>query len=450
MGTETTLYPFQREGVERMKALGGRVLLADSPGLGKGPQCLFYAKEERCRPTIVVCPASLKWHWQTEAARHVGLRAEVLEGRTPPKRGLGALPPLIILNYDILSGWVELLRELEPSLVILDECQATQSRKSQRTKAAKYLCHKVERVIAASGTPMMNRPADLFPTLNILRPDLFPSWNAYAQTHCNPKRGRFGWDYSGASRLEELNAKIAPFMIRRRKEEVLEDLPAKIRGVIPLDIEDRNQYVQARDDFRRWLKKNPVLNSTNRVEASTQLGHLKRLAARLKLKAVFGFVDDFLARGQKLVLFAIHKSIVKALKDRYGLRCVVVNGDVVGVNRQRAVDRFKHDRKCVLFVGNIRAACAGWSCNVTSHVAFAEIEWVPALHAQAEDRVRGIGRGTGGTCYAHYLVARGTIEERLCAMIQKKQTDVIDVAIDGGEVHETLDLYDELLRELRR
>jgi len=262
------LYPFQAEDVERMRQFNGRVLLASTMGLGKTVQALSYlTTTPGALPAVVVCPASVKFVWEQEAER-MGVSSIVLSGRAPYE-----VEPvdLYIINYDILvdkvkifrngrmkvlgGAWLKTLRRFQPQTIIIDECHFAKNPKSKRTKAIKKLCRKIPHVLALSGTPMTNRPAELWPTLNLLRPDVWPAFWPFAQSYCGLTHGYFGWDWSGATHLDKLNVQLTKYvMIRRRKEDVLKDLPAKLRDTVPCVMRDPGTYHWAEEDFAGCCK----------------------------------------------------------------------------------------------------------------------------------------------------------------------------------------------------
>jgi SWI/SNF-related matrix-associated actin-dependent regulator 1 of chromatin subfamily A len=238
-------------------------------------------------------------------------------------------------------------------------------------------------------------------------------------------------------------------MIRRRKVDVLKDLPAKTVSVITLPI-DRKEYQLAVDDFLTWLasKGSDKARRAAKAEGLVKLGALKRLAGELKLQMVCKWVDDFLSMNDgKLVLFAIHKKIIRALQTRYKSLCVVVDGSVSNRDRQIAVDSFQRNTKCRLFIGNIKAAGVGLTLTAASTVAFAEIEWSPGMHVQAEDRVHRIGQVNASMIY--YFVAEQTIETHLLKILQRKQK-VINQVVDGGARNSKGNIYRALIREITR
>lgn len=453
-------YEYQKEGVWDMEDFlhaGGGALLADEMGLGKTLQTLWLLRRKRVGemfPALVVTPASVKYVWEHQAATHARLHAQVLEGRTPPAGRLGFVPKLMVINPDILTHWLPYLLRIGLRTLVLDESQYFANLTAQRTKTVILLAREVPYRIALSGTPLVNRPSELWPALHVLRPDKFPSFFSFAQEYCKPRRTPWGWEYKGATNLPKLHAKLRrTCMVRRLKRDVLHELPAKVRRVVPMELADRAEYAHAAGDFMGWLRatygKGRAARAA-RAAAVVRIGYLLRLAAKLKVRSVVDWANSFLYEypDEKLVLFAIHSKMIKVLQRRVKAKSVTVDGTVVGRRRKLAVDTFRRDRDTRLFIGNIRAAGTGVDGlqEVCSNAAFTELWWRPGDHIQAEDRLHRIGQE--GSTWISYLVAGGTIEEHLCRIIQEKQ-EVIHATLDGaGEVAD-LDVFDQLLAVLR-
>ena len=454
----TELFKYQKKGVIQIDKFDGRVLLADEMGLGKTIQALTWFKENpQLKLMIVICPAHLKWNWQREATIHINTRSEVLEGRKPPTRQLLSSHRILIINYDILPYWLEYLQELEPDLIVIDECQAIKNRSAIRTKAVQKLCKGIPHVIAISGTPLENRPIELYPSINIVRPDVFNSFYEYAHRHCKPQRKPWGWVYNGATNIPELHNKlIDTMMIRRRKRDVLKDLPEKTRNVVVVDLPNRKEYDEAEKNFLGWLARTyskGKAKSAAQAERLTQMGYLKRLAGTLKLPLVVEWITEFLEESnEKLVLFGIHKVVMKQLKEHFKGMCVVVDGTVTGHHRQQAVESFQNCKNVRLFLGNIDAAGTGINLTAASTLAFGELSWVPAKHLQAEDRIHRIGQKNAASIF--YLVARNTIEETLCKVLQEKQgvlNSTLDGSVQGVDHLDIMNQVEEtMLRERRK
>lgn len=457
----TVLREYQADDIERVIIEGCRHLIAYDMGLGKSLLGLSVMQRMHLEPTIVVCPSSLKANWLNEVTKHTERTAVVLHGTRPEKQQIHRLEKLYIVNYDILGptrnikrgdGWIEYLVALKPQLVILDEVQMIGDRSSARTKWVDILCRGVPHILGLSGTPITNRPAEMYPTLRILRPKQYKTFHTFAHRFCSPKRTFWGWDYSGASNLDVLHAELtAPdgVMIRRRKADVLHELPAINRIVLPLEMDNRKEYDQAQHDFLTWIKLHHIerLGKVKRAMKLTQLSYLRRLAAICKLPRVFDWIDHFLAGSDgKLLGFAIHKSIINRLEERYRSICVVIDGSKTAKERQVAEQRFQRDRRTRILFGNIKAAGVGLNLTAAHTSALIELPWKPADCTQAEARAYGRLNDIHGID-SYYLIATNSIEEKLCKLIQKKQRN-IDEVLDGTTQDDSINIYDELVAEM--
>lgn len=443
------LRKYQREGVRRIDEAGGRALLADEMGLGKTIQASTYASRFQC--VIVVCPASVKRNWEREIMYNLERSVEVLEGTKPPRHRLTTPHSFIVVSYNLLHAWKKFLISLNADCVILDEVHYIKSRETQRYKVTKEICSTVPHIVALSGTPLTNRPAELWTILNLLKPSKFKSFTEFARRYCEPVYRPWGWQYKGATNLTELHKKLKPFMIRRLKSDVLDELPSLQRVVQPIEIQDRHEYQEASTDLIRWLAKENKRKASKakRAEKLVRFGYLLRLAAKLKFWSVVDWIDSFQENcDRKLVLFAKHKKIIRWLQDHYRSQSVAVTGELSSIKRQHAIDKFNKDKRTKLFVGQLEAAGTGINLqHGASDVAFVELSFVPALHTQAEARVHRMGQTRGSLIT--YLVARGTVEENLCEILQKKQ-DVLDQVVDGKDTEQdtSFDVYDLLENQL--
>ncbi len=468
------LYKYQRKAVKRIEYFKGRALLADEMGLGKTWEALWWCKKHPEKtPIIVVCPANLKWVWEMEAWKLLKIRAVVLSGRTPPKsikKGFQLNPKeMYIINYEVLNWWVRYLWKLKAKVLIVDECHYQKSRGAKRTQAVLRLSkgpmtkkrykkgpnkgkrkrRRIPHVLAISGTPLTNRPHELYTTLRLVQPKIYKNHKFFAHRYCQPVWREWGWEYKGATNIQELHRRLkSQMMIRNLKKDVLKDLPDKTRMVIPLEIEDRKEYQEAETNFIAWLtKKSPAkAEKAGKAKQLVQLGYLKRLAADLKMSLVMQWIEDFMEESSgKLVVFAIHKRVIKQIHEQYPHTSVVIDGSVSNKNRKRAVQTFQRNKKIRLFIGNLTAAGVGITLTAAHTLMFCELDWVPGNHTQAEDRIHRIGQENAAMIY--YLVAKDTIEEKLCKIIQKKQR-IVSQILDGSIKKNTLDVFKSLNKAL--
>lgn len=448
-----TLMPFQKQGVAFLEARNGRALLADEMGLGKTVQALAWLQlHPELRPAVIICPATLKWNWAKEAKKWLNNpTVNILSGEAG--QPLNEKNDIIIVNYDIVrnkwvgkgkgakeierTGWVDYLKDINPSVIVLDEAHAVKNNSAFQTKAVKKLCRGVPHVLALTGTPATSRPIELYNALTLVDKTVVPDFWKFVHRYCNAKHTGFGWDFSGASNTEELHQRlVSTIMIRRLKTDVLKDLPPKIYSSIPIDIDNKAEYDKAANDFIGWLKEEKgkeAAEKAARAETLVKIGALKQLVVEGKMKAAMEWIAEMIEANGKLVVFAEHKAVVDALMAKFEQMAVKVDGSVTGEKRQKAVEKFQEDDSIRLLVGNIKAAGEGITLTASHNVAFLEYPWTPGAMAQAEDRCHRIGQTRGVNVY--YLVAHDTIEEELIDILDKKRVN-LDMILDGKETEE--------------
>lgn len=445
------LLPFQAAGVSYALATlreGRGVLLADEMGLGKTVQTIVVANVLQPRTVLVVCPASLKRNWQREWERWstLGLSVGIAEGSNWPETAV------VIVNYDILSRFPDQLGR-QWDLLILDEAHKVKNPKAARTQAA--LSIQARWRLYLTGTPLLNRPVELWPLIHSLDPERFSNFFGFAKRYCAAKQVPAGrkmvWDFSGASNLSELQHVLrSRVMVRRRKSEVLRELPPKWRQIIELDpngaagaLEAEREawerftcwYSEQRakcdliaaEDTEAWRRAVAELQQGARAFFS-ELAHLRHTTALAKVPAVVAHVEELLESADKVVVFAHHLDVIGAIADglrKYGV--VTLTGDTPAAARQEAVDAFQSDPKVRVFVGSITAAGLGLTLTAAHVVVFAELDWVPANVTQAEDRCHRIGQQD--SVLVQHLVLAGSIDAHVARVIVDKQ-DVADRALD--------------------
>ncbi len=445
------LFRYQRECVAELDWFGGRALLALPPGLGKTVVAdEWLRRHPEVLPAAVVCPATVKFVWARHCRAILGREALVLDGRRADLPRPAEPPALVVVNYDVLSGWLPWLRRLGVGAVVADECQYAVNPKARRTRALASLCRGVPHVLALSGTPLVNRPAELWPVLSILRPDAFRARREYLHRYCGPELTPWGWQFRGSTHPEELHRLLAETcMVRRTKEEALPDLPPKLRSVVPLPLSDPAEYAGAEADFLGWLRAldEDAARRAARAEAVQRVGGLLRLAARLKTPAALEWCRSHLDSGEKLVVAAWQRGVVTALAEGLADRgALEMHGGTPRAERERIVDAFQHDPARRVIVGNIQTVGVGVTLTASRTVAFAELSWRPGDLTQAEDRCHRVG--ATGTVLCRYLIAAGTVEERMLRIVRDKQR-TLDAVLDGREADNGEGVFDELIRDLR-
>jgi SWI/SNF-related matrix-associated actin-dependent regulator of chromatin subfamily A-like protein 1 len=439
------LKPFQRAGVRYLLAQR-RAFLADEQGLGKTIEALATLEADGAYPAIVVCPASLKLNWLRELA--VWLPARSAQALTGTRADAPiAAADVTVVNYDIVAGRLAALQALAPRALVLDESHYCKNAAAKRTQAVQRLSGAVPRdglVLALTGTPVMNRPPELISQLRIL--GRLADFGSGAQ---------FGKRFRGTDAHLRLHWHLrARCFARRLKADVLPQLPAKTRGVVPVELNNEPEYRLAERDLVAWLQSQPLnlreldakVAAALRAERLVRLNALKLLAARGKLHAALGWIHDFCSSGERLVVFAHHREIQRALIERFPAALHIL-GEDSPIARDRALRAFQESDSAEnqLIVCSIEVAGHGITLTRSSNVAFLELDWTPAKHDQAEDRCHRLGQLD--TVNATYLLAAGTVDETIATLLERKRA-VIGAVTDGLAEDEE-GVVDALIRELR-
>lgn len=363
---------------------------------GKTVEALAYlALHPAMRPAVIVCPASLKMNWQREIDSWMETDEIWVIINSGKPYNLDKAD-IVIINYDILKKWLPELQRIEPEIMILDESHSVKNPKAARSKAAKELAAVVPHKILLTGTPVLNRPSELWNQLGIIRPDEYSSnrffnWHLrYTAAHkIRIGRDKTAWDFSGASNLDELAQSLKSIMIRRTKEQVLPELPAKRRSTVLIPIDNRKEYDRADKEFVAWMteqKGEAAAERASHVEQLAKREYLKQVAIKGKMKAAIEWIKTFLESGEKLIVFGTHRSTIESVMSEFSDCAVSVIGGMKAEAKDEAVKAFQNDPNIQLFVGNIQAAGVGLTLTAASNVAFLELADGPEMLKQCEDR----------------------------------------------------------------
>lgn len=493
-----TLRPYQVEGfrwLARLASLGFGGILADEMGLGKTLQMIALVKSLRDSgqldgPVLVGCPASLVFNWADEFARFApdvpvcaleGSRAHrealllratqgAAEGRvsgcggntgegvrTDEEQVANApradAPCVIVASYDRVRIDGPQLASVEWGLVVLDEAQYIKNHATKTTRAVKRLRARLR--FALTGTPVENRLSELWSIFDFLMPGFLGSYERFRERY---ELGIIGEDEEAAARLRAL---IEPFVLRRRKADVLTDLPVKFESIryVPLGREQRRLYDGAEQRLREDLNAQKRQNASraNRrghipdaekstVEVLAELTRLRQIAldpalvfenykgGAEKLGAIMELVDEAMEAGRKVLVFSQFTSYLDVLSaelDRRGIGHFAITGATPKRERVRLVNAFNDDETPVFLV-SLKAGGTGLNLTGASVVVHADPWWNAAATDQATDRAHRIGQSREVDVYK--VVAKGTIEERIVAL-QEAKRDLADsvIAATGGE-----------------
>jgi len=437
------LFGFQRVGVEFVLAAGGRALIADEMGLGKTPQgiasSLMLMRQHGARKVLVVCPASLKINWYREWIRFGGIEPTIWHGQ----KRIGSLDAAVhIINFDIVAKFRTELETLDFDIIVIDEAHYLKNKDAIRSQAIFGGYDRKNRIrrkpfparyaVLLTGTPVLNRPGELFPLLNFIAPDRFNDWFTYANRYgaWSPMNmeGR-PWK---PQHLDELHSRTQDIVIRRKKVDVLKDLPPKLVSdvFVELTAEQRKEYRRVLADVaEEWKeaardKKKPTLN---------ELQILTSLLNTIKLDKVRELVSELQNEDdvRSVLVFSTRLDPLKTLRREYGDRAIYIDGSMTPEQRQLEVDRFQKGEATVALL-SLRAAGVGLTLTTADTVIFLDQDFVPANHQQAEDRAHRIGQVNPVQIY--YLLAEDTIDEDLRALLAEKVATTSQIT--DGEVRQ--------------
>jgi SWI/SNF-related matrix-associated actin-dependent regulator 1 of chromatin subfamily A len=447
-----------------------KFLLLDTPGLGKTASSIIAALESNVKKILVICPASLKLNWKKEISiyddsdnvsiiqrewkpnKWTIINYDILDKfNTIEKPKKGKKPKFKFQEYDEVAINNQILNE-KFDLIICDEAHYLKSSSSNRTKHVKKIVKSIKKRWFLTGTPITNKPVDLFSLLSMVEHPLSTNYNSFLYSYCNAKtmmiKGRRIIKADGASNLEELNRRIKPVSIRRRKEDVL-DLPDKIISPVYIELDDDDK-VDYETSVERYIQmREEQGKNISYAKKLVELSVLRRWVAEKKLKHTKELINKSLESDKKVIVFTDYTSVVNTLKEEYKDICVVINGETSQKDRQKAVEDFQNNPNVRLFIGNTVAAGVGLTLTAAEVVIVNDLNWTPANVDQSLDRAFRIGQTKDVICY--FPLFDDTIDTIVYEVLDKKR-DIINMAIDGvidnkGVIEEVIDRLDEKFKK---
>lgn len=396
------LMDFQQEGLSFLLQ-HDRCLLADEMGLGKTVQALACIASERALPALIIPPAHLTRNWQEETARFLRV-----EGRAPRIHVIRGLKPydlpeadVYIMHYLLLRGWKQVLKDFPVRAVIFDEIQELRHAGTEKYSAASLLSEECSRVIGLSGTPIYNKGGEIWNVINILDFHFLGDWESFSREWC------YGYGSAVVIKPDVLGAylKREGLMLRRTKQEVLKELPPKRRLVQELDWNDK-LYAQMMAPvlpmLEKWKQDGEMTPSQRAILEESISQQARQATGIAKAPYVCQFVRMLLDGGEKVLLFAHHHAVMDVYRQELkSFSPGFITGRETSAEKTKAVERFMSGHTDVLCI-SLRAA-SGLNLQRATCVVFGELDWSPAVHAQAEDRAHRIGQEDSLLCY--YLVS---------------------------------------------
>ncbi len=436
------LFPYQAEGVAWLK---GRsfALLADDMGLGKTPQAIHWGADNL--PALVIVPAALTFNWQREIQTmwRPGDTAVILDGKEnlPSK-----LPDWTIMSYGQVNKYLPELKKAGFRSLVVDEAHNIKNLDAQRTKnilelVAPSLPEPTDKLIpnrlAVTGTPVLNRPIELFALLVFLGVKKRGQYREFMERYTEHKEVKGRLIFTGAKNLSELHEYLKSFMLRRLKKDVLKQLPPKTNTPLYVAISNRDEYISAEQDFLGWLAEkagDAAAFNASRAEIITRMNALRQLAAMGKVAPVCDWLKPCKDGQGKVIVFSTFNGPLEAMAQ-----CkpdsLIYNGAVSSIDRQGMVDEFQKPEGPCYFLGTVGAAGVGITLTAASRVCFLDLPWTPGGKQQAEDRAHRIGQKNPVEIVN--VLARGTIDERMLKLLADKEF-IIAQTVDGKVQAEAL------------
>ncbi|MDO5116359.1 MAG: DEAD/DEAH box helicase [Synergistaceae bacterium] len=468
-GFRGELRPYQGKGLAwlaRMTRLGMGACLADDMGLGKTVQTLALIKKLRLlgekRPILLICPTSVMENWRRETERFIpGTKAIIHHGL---KRGRKTLSEealsetLVISSYSLLHRDAAKLSKIEWAGVILDEAQNIKNPDTCQARAARAV--KADWRIALTGTPVENHVGDMWSLMEFLMPGLLPNRARFSREILRPVQA------GEKKAMERVRRMTAPFILRRLKtdKEIISDLPEKIesREFCSLSREQATLYGAVTESLMKELedaegikRKGVVLAAITAlkqicdhpllyIKDKSEYGDRSGKTARLRELA-----EEMLAAGDRALIFTQYAEmgaiLKKFLQESFGREALFLHGGVPREKRDEMVRRFQEEENAPpFFILSLRAGGTGLNLTRANHVVMFDRWWNPAVEQQAVDRAYRIGQSSN--VQVHYFCCRGTLEEKIEALIESKK-ELARMVVGAGEGWIT-ELGDSDLHEL--
>lgn len=467
---EKLLRPYQKEGVKWLYnlykcGLGG--ILADEMGLGKSLQTIIFIKrvleEDSKAKILIVCPTALVYNWDNEFHKFCdSIKRSIFVGLKKDRRKkLGWFEGNVyITSYGLVREDLEIYQDMNFKVMIIDEAQNIKNPTVQLTKAVKSIHSDLK--LALTGTPIENSIIELWSIFDYIMPGFLGNHSKFTEKY------KIGDDFDHNTNviLEKLRNQVRPFILRRKKNEVLKDLPDKIENSIYIDLTDAEKKIyaaliqQTKEEIDELLKggfsKNKILilsllTRLRQVCINPKIVFENYEGSSSKIEHLLNVTKELISNGHKILLFTSFKTalyLVKEAFDQNQISNYVIDGSVSSKKRQDLVDRFNQDDTNVFL---IMLKSGGTGLNLTSAdvVIHLDLWWNPQAENQATDRAHRIGQKK--TVEVIKLITKGTIEEKILKLQEKKKilSDKL-IENDGDEYQSFQNLSVDDIRELLR
>jgi superfamily II DNA or RNA helicase len=458
------LRPYQHDGAQwlrRLREFGLGGVLADDMGLGKTLQTIcalaeIHTGSGKEDPSLIVCPTSLVENWKEEINRFAPkLNVVSFVGAPGERRKLLAKThvDLFVTSYGLIQRDLELFEKIPFSYVILDEAQAIKNRETQSARSVKKL--KASHRLVLTGTPVENSLDDLWSLFDFLMPGFLGSHDRFFQTYIRPTK-------ENNKTLEMLRKRIAPFVLRRMKKDVLNDLPPISHSIYYCALRDEQHALyqaaakQAKKELSDLVEREGfdkarlhILTTLTRLKqicCHPSLVHHESAAPSAKYEMLIELLEGLIGNGHKTVLFSQYTKMLSIIRDdltRRGVPYLYLDGATK--QRLSLVKQFNSDETPVFLV-SLRAGGKGLNLVGADSVIHYDMWWNPAVENQATDRVHRMGQTTKVSSYK--LITKGTIEEKIAELQDRKKNLISDLVETDDDILSSL-TWDDVLNLLK-
>jgi len=434
-------FDFQKAAVEFFNNRNKSILLADDMGLGKTITAIAIANYNKYKKILVICPDSAKdrvWRNEIEKWYMYEKNICVVYSGKPYDNSAN----IVIINYDLISKYKEILISSKFTYLISDEAHMLKTPGSKRTKTFKAIANSINNKILLTGTPILNRPVELYSLVRILSGE-FGNYVNYAFRYCNAKLVKLGesdkvyLDDKGYSNLSELNFKLrSTLMMRREKADVLEEFPNINRVVFNIDAdysidiekkykEEKRRYTTELSEVKKKKREYFDYASYTKAIKKTHRYHFEKISLIRhdlginKIPDIIAFINKiFDSDVNKVVLFLHHRDVIDAIKDAFVNESVVVYGGMNSREKAKAVNSFEEDKSIKLFIGSIQASGIAYTLTIAHTVVFGELDWTPSMVYQCEGRCVRLGQKFPVDIY--YLIVNNSLDQNMMHKIDSK------------------------------
>jgi len=508
-------YDYQKKAIKFFEINDGISILGDQPGVGKTCPAFAYASKYKLK-TLVVCPASLKLMWRKEILKFTNENAFVYKLKPKKKSKLITHTKeeslFHITNYEAIESYIKLEyhhkcsgnilqtkggmgkctweqtdltkqykkcpicentgtvksrivdlvyfndafgQEINPAdydLIIIDECHRMKELKTTWTKIIHRAFACIPKKLLLSGTVIKSRPFEFFSTLNFIMPEEWKNSHEFGVRYGAGYQDNFGWNYNGASNLEELFTRVSPYFLRRLKRDVLKELPPKTYLEIPLELDDKEyaEYQKLKEGVKKEIvdgkeveKKDSYLTSVHK---------LKKFLGKIKVKKAKEIIEDIIDGGEKVVVISDYQEMAEEIADMFKGISVLHTGSLSDVDKQTSVDRFQEEKEIKVFSGMVIASGVGNTLTAASKLIKLGFSWTPSDEEQVEDRIHRAST-TADTIEIITLYCLDTIDEDIMELLNEKSY-IVTKALDNKEYKKqstTVDesIFKDLLRRIQ-